>query len=470
MFNRRLLRHPNTVKPTTAAQMTSCIVEVASDDETLSLETDESYTLDTSTAPMIKITANTVFGALRALETLSQLVEFGGNAIGRYIIKDKPRFQYRATMIDTARHYYPINVILQHIDAMSYAKMNVLHWHIVDDQSFPYQSVVFPEMSAAGAFTPAHVYSIEDIKRVVGYAYNRGIRVIPEFDTPGHVTKGYDALVPPVLTDCYSGNVKTGTGPLNPTIDATYDVMTKLFAEVKTVFMDKFVHVGGDEVIMRCWLSNPQIQAWMKQHPEVKTGEDLQSYYISKLLDILAKQGSSYIVWQEIFDAGNKIRPDTVVEVWKDENWQDEMAAVTKAGYHTVLSAPFYLNYISYGADWKKYYTIEPANFTGGATAEASGLLSGIEACMWSEYVDSANFIARMWPRAAAVAERAWSPATQIDIYSAEIRLHEFRCKLVERGIDAQVIENGANMKAPLYGKNFCPTEWQPHYSPPWVN
>ena len=116
----------------------------------------------------------------------------------------------------------------------------VLHWHIVDDQSFPYMSRTFPELSRAGAFSPSHVYSVEDIQKVQTYARDRGIRVIPEFDTPGHVTRGLNALNPPVLTDCYdaSGKVK-GTGPLNPTINATYDFMTKFMAEVKQVFWDQ---------------------------------------------------------------------------------------------------------------------------------------------------------------------------------------------------------------------------------------
>ncbi len=458
--------------------MLGCYVNVKSADETLDLTTDESYTLVTK-SPYCEINAQTVFGALRALETLAQLVE-RNMSIGLYSVEDRPRFHYRGSMIDTSRHYYPLNVIYQHLDAMSYAKQNVLHWHIVDDQSFPYVSTAFPEMSRQGAFSPRHVYTVQDIQKVQRYAYDRGIRVIPEFDSPGHVTRGYEALNPPILTDCYSvppGStvpVKTGTGPVNPTLNATYDFMTRLFGEVKDVFWDKFVHLGGDEVIKHCWMSNPQIQEWMKRNPHIKTGDDLQQYYIDRLLQIVKAQGSSYIVWQEIFDDGQKILPDTVVEVWKDVNdvgnksWADSLASVTAAGYHSILASPFYLNYISYGADWKKYYQVEPSNFTGGEAAEAKGLLSGVEWCMWSEYVDAANFIPRSWPRAAAVAERAWSPKEVRSIEDAQIRLHEYRCKLLERGIPAEPIENGANIKV-LGGKTFCPNEWNPRYSPPWI-
>lgn len=102
----------------------------------------------------------------------------------------------------------------------------------------------------------------------------------------------------------------------------------------------------GDEVPSACWASNPQIQAYMKQHG-LKSFADLETLYEQRLLDMLKAQGTSYIVWQEIFDNGAKIAPDTVIDVWKGGNWQEDMAAVAKAGFHSVLSAPFYLNYIS---------------------------------------------------------------------------------------------------------------------------
>jgi len=176
-------------------------VNVTSSDESLSLETDQSYRLQI-TSPEIYIEASTVYGALNGLESLSQLV-YRGLYVNGTVIQDKPRYQFRATMIDTSRHYYPIEVILQHLDAMAYSKFNVLHWHIVDSISYPYQSTLFPEMSRQGAYSPSHVYTADDFKIVVEYAQQRGIRVIPEFDTPGHVREGYTALKPQILTTCY---------------------------------------------------------------------------------------------------------------------------------------------------------------------------------------------------------------------------------------------------------------------------
>ena len=233
------------------------------------------------------------------------------------------------------------------------------------------------------------------------------------------------------------------------------------------------MHVGGDEVDPGCWASNPQVQAYMKAH-SLTSFADLETLYEQRLLDLLKAQGTSYIVWQEIFDNGAKIAKDTVIDVWKGGNWQEEMANVAKAGFHSVLSAPFYLNYISYGEDWPTYYAIEPSNFTGGAAAEASKTLAGVKACFWSEYIDSTNLISRAWPRAAAGAERAWSSRDVTSLADAQARLHELRCKLLGRGIDAEPIGICGNQACDDKGAQrvpgrggYCPREWVPAYAPP---
>jgi len=200
----------------------------------------------------------------------------------------------------------------------------------------------------------------------------------------------------------------------------------------------------------------------------LKSFSDLETLFEQRLLDMLKAQNTSYIVWQEIFDNGAKIAPDTVIDVWKGGNWQDEMANVSKAGFHSVLSAPFYLNYISYGEDWPKYYSVEPSNFTGGEEADAKGLVGGVEVCMWSEFVDATNFISREWARAASVGERGWSPKAVRDVDDARHRLHEFRCKLIARGIPAEPITNGGDADE-LENHNYCEQEWVPNYKRPWV-
>ena len=166
--------------------------------------------------------------------------------------------------------------------------------HIVDSDAFPFQSTTFPAMSQTGAYSPNHVYTHADVKEVIKYAAARGIRVLPEFDTPGHVLKGWESSG--LLTDCYAadGTTKTGTGPLNPTLNETYTYLSAFYAEIHKLFPDKFVHVGGDEVPAGCWQSNPQVTKWMKeQSPPLTSFADLETLYEQKLLDILKDQGTS---------------------------------------------------------------------------------------------------------------------------------------------------------------------------------
>ena len=220
-----------TVEPPTINGIT---VTVATTTTELGPDMDESYTLDVSHSDksgQVQLKSNTVFGALRGLETFAQLLSQVPTAKKPYkelvmnetSIKDSPRFGFRASFIDTCRHWYPLSVIKEHIDIMSYAKFNVLHWHIVDSQSFPYVSKAFPQLSASGAWSPTHIYTPKDVQEVISYAADRGIRILPEFDTPGHMQQGY-AAIPNLLTQCYGADGKpSGTGPANPTLDSTYD-------------------------------------------------------------------------------------------------------------------------------------------------------------------------------------------------------------------------------------------------------
>ncbi|XP_068941047.1 beta-hexosaminidase subunit beta [Petaurus breviceps papuanus] len=404
---------------------------------------DESYKLVVQES-VAMLEAKKVWGALRGLETFSQLVyknSYGAYVVNKSEVIDSPRFGYRGVLIDTSRHFLPLKTILTTLDAMAFNKLNVLHWHIVDDNSFPYQSITFPDLSSEGAYSPAHIYTYTDVRIVIEYARLRGIRVIPEFDTPGH-TESWGKGQKDLLTPCYTGSEKTGSfGPVNPTLNTTYKFMSNFFKEISRVFPENYIHLGGDEVDFDCWESNPDVTQFMELKGFGKDYSKLESYYIQRLIDIVSSTNKGYMVWQEVFDNGVTLKKDTIVEVWIESTYREELQKVTEAGYATVLAAPWYLDYISYGQDWKKYYYVEPLNFTG--TKKQKDLVIGGTAALWGEYVDDTNLSPRLWPRASAVAERLWSPQNVRNLDDAYERLREHRCRMVRRGIAAQPLYIG---------------------------
>ncbi|XP_046283006.1 LOW QUALITY PROTEIN: beta-hexosaminidase subunit beta [Marmota monax] len=437
-------RRPTNFK--TGAQLNQLLVSVVLESECNafpSVTSDESYSLLVQ-EPVAVLKANRVWGVLRGLETFSQLVyedSFGAFTINESNIVDSPRFPYRGILIDTSRHYLSVKTILKTLDAMAFNKFNVLHWHIVDDQSFPYQSTTFPQLSNKGSYSSSHVYTPNDVHMVIEYARLRGIRIIPEFDSPGH-TESWGKGQKNLLTACYSPEQRIqGVGPINPTLNTTYAFLTSIFTEVSKVFPDQFIHLGGDEVNFECWASNPKIQNFMKKKGFGEDYTKLQSFYMLKLLNIIASLNKVPIVWQEVFDNNAQLIPGTVIEVWKDLNYFEELRLITAAGFPVILSAPWYLDWISYGQDWRKYYTVEPLNFSG--TEKQKKLILGGEACLWGEYVDATNLTPRLWPRASAVGERLWSRGDIRDLGDAYARLTRHRCRMVKRGIEAEPLFTG---------------------------
>lgn len=399
-----------------------------------------------------RIIATTVWGMMRGVESFTHLLveasEQGLYRVNSTQIMDFPRFSHRGFLIDTSRHFLPVSHIKLFLDALAINKFNVLHWHIVDDPSFPYYSAIFPGLSGKGAYSSAHVYSQKDVADVIRYAGDRGIRVIPEFDTPGH-SQSWGLSQPGLLTTCCSGGKPDGSfGPIDPSHDANYDFLQKLLQEAATSFPDKYLHLGGDEVPFGCWQSNPNITAFMKAHGIAGNYSALEQYYISKVLRIVEDfpNATRALVWQEVFDNGVELHPETIVHVWKGGP-QAETARVTAAGYHTIVSSPWYLNYIHYGNDWTPFYTYDPQNFNG--TVAQKQLVMGGEAAMWGEYVDKTNVIARSWPRGAAVGERLWSNSSVKSVDTAWPRIHEHRCRMLARGLNVE----------PFGYSSFCPTD-----------
>lgn len=420
---------------------------------------DESYELKILSGIAI-LKANSVWGALRGLDTFSQLTFITDDQKlamrDSTHIKDAPRFTYRGLLIDTARHFIPVSILKKQLDAMSYNKFNVLHWHIVDDQSFPFESKKYPNLTKNGQYTNAHVYTQVEIKEVIGHARLRGIRVIPEFDSPGHV-ESFSRSFPQFITTCWNDgkpfqaiySIQGKAEILNPTLEELYPVLKDVLNEIKEAFQDEYIHLGNDEVYYDCWKSNPNISEWMSKMNFTEYNQ-LEAYYTNRLLNITKSLNKKVTVWQDVYDNGVVMDKSTQVQIWKDtttlpyhKKWYEYLNNITADGYPAILSSPWYINFVSYGyQEWYKYYQVEPmANFTGNA--EQAKLLIGGEACLWSEYVDGTNLATRLWPRASAIAERLWSPASVNDPEEAKFRLDEHRCRLLRRGIAAAPVLNG---------------------------
>ncbi|CAF3359119.1 unnamed protein product [Rotaria sp. Silwood1] len=431
-------------------------------------DSNETYTL-TINLQMAIVEASSVWGLLRGLETFSQLIYINEQnyvVINNSVtIIDSPRFQHRGVMLDTARHFLPVPIIKKNLDAMAYNKLNVFHWHIVDDQSFPFESITFPDLSRAGAFSPYHVYTPADVIDVIEHARLRGIRVIPEIDTPGH-TYSWGKSMPQLITVCWANGkpyqaIYGTQGEMeifNPIEPRVYSTMDSLLREVKSRFPSNYIHLGMDEVYDRCWLSNPNITQWMIVN-NISSARGLHAYYADKILDITRNINVVPIVWQDVWDEKVQLPPDTIIQVWKDtsdssafDGWASYLNQAANEGYNVILSSPWYINYISYGKyntntsvmnlEFFKYYEIEPLRqFTG--SEEAKKRILGGEACLWAEFVDGTNLLPRFWPKASAVAERLWSAASVNNSEDAQFRLDVHRCRLLRRGIPAQPILTG---------------------------
>ncbi|KAK9886306.1 hypothetical protein WA026_015816 [Henosepilachna vigintioctopunctata] len=412
-------------------------------DEMPHLHMNENYTIQLDQTQQV-IRSSSVWGILRGLETFSQLIYKADDTYTLIVnstkITDFPRFSHRGLLLDTARHFIPMRLILKTLDAMSFNKLNVFHWHIVDDQSFPYKSSKFPDLSDKGAYHPeAAVYNPEDVEKVISYARKRGIRVVVEFDTPGH-TLSWGNGIKNILTECVG--IADKFGPMDPSKPKLYQFLNDFFQEISEVFPERYVHLGGDEVPFDCWESNPNISQFMKSL-NLTDYSDLEGYYINKLIDLVTKKKLNSIVWEEVFDNGVELSDSTIVHVWKGD-FNTTLYKVTEARKKALLSSCWYLDHLGGVQDWINYYRCDPYDFSG--SDEQKNLILGGEACMWSEAVNEYNVMSRVWPRACAAAEKLWSSITPRDnttITPAQIenmgsRLEEHTCRMNRRGIEAE--------------------------------
>jgi hexosaminidase len=392
------------------------------------LEEDESYTL-TITSEQARLKAPTVIGVLRGLETLLQLVEsdHAGHYLPAATIADTPRFRWRGLLIDVSRHWMPKEVLERNLDAMAAVKLNVLHLHLTDDQGFRVESRRYPKLHQMGS--DGRYFTQDEIRELHAYAHERGIRIVPEFDMPGHATSwlvGHPELAS--APGPYAIERKWGIfdPTLDPTREEVYKVLDGFLSEMAALFPDAYLHIGGDENEGKQWNANSQIKAFMTRHKLADT-HALQGLFNQRLLKILQKNGKKMVGWDEILQPD--LPRDVVVQSWRG---QKSLAEGARRGYQGILSNGYYLDHI---LPTSQHYAVDPVPANLGLTDAEAARIFGGEACMWAEFVSPETIDSRIWPRMAAIAERFWSPREVNDVDDMYRRLAIISRQLEEHGL-----------------------------------
>jgi len=431
-FLRQLSRQtaiPLAGKPAASSQAVLMIHTDRASKEIQELGEDESYILEVS-ATGAKLNAPTPLGTLHGLQTFLQLVEVSpeGFAAPAVTINDRPRFPWRGLMIDSARHFVPLDVLRRNIDGLEAVKMNVFHWHLSENQGFRVESKKFPKLHEMGS--DGLYYTQDEIHDLIEYAHDRGIRVVPEFDVPGHSTAwfvGYPELAS--APGPYEIERKWGVfdPAFDPTSEKTYKFLDQFIAEMAKLFPDHFFHVGGDEVNGKQWDANPKIKEFIKAHG-LKNNEGLQSYFNKKLEPLVSKHGKSMVGWDEVLDP--TLPKDIVIQSWRG---QDSLASAAKQGFRGILSNGYYLDL---GWSAARHYAVDPLSGTAAnlSPEEKTRILGG-ESCMWAEYINPENIDSRIWPRNAVIAERLWSPQETTDVASMHTRMEILSTRLEWLGL-----------------------------------
>lgn len=421
----------------------------------------ESYTLCIDSD--ITIQAPTVWGALHALRTLQQLIIYENGTYyieGSVEIADGPNYPHRGVLIDSGRNFLSLDVIKEHIDLMALTKLNVLHWHLIDTQSWPIELKSYPNV-LEGSYSKEETYSQLDIKSIIQYAYERGIRVIPEVDLPGHANAGWVSIDSDIVA-CKNNwwadvAVEPPGGQLDIAYDKTYEVVEDVFDELNSLFPDNYFHVGHDELNAICYNTSDNVWEWYEEND----GDffDLVQYWVNKSYPIFTKDNKTkLIMWEDIITSENAtIADDITLQVWLSS---ESVKDLTSKGFDVIVSAyeHYYLD-CGFGGwvtndtasagswcdpykDWQNIYSYD---FNANLTETEKLHITGGEVAIWGEMVDSSTLILKVWSRAGAFSEVIWSGNKDADgsirLYDATQRMFNFRQYVVALGhkVDALV-------------------------------
>lgn len=397
--------------------------------EVQSANEDESYTLEINAKGSV-LSSRTLYGALRGIETFVQLVRLADNGfvVPAVRIRDRPRFPWRGLLIDVTRHWIPPAFIKRNLEAMASVKLNVLHWHLTDDQGFRIESYRYPKLHESGS--DGLFYTQKDVIEIVKFASDRGIRVLPEFDMPSHTSSwfvGYPDLAsapgPYRIERNWGGHEAT----MDPTREETYEFISNFLSEMATLFPDPYIHVGGDEVNGKHWQSNPDIRKFMASK-SIENTRHLQAYFNRRLHGILRELGKELVGWDPILHADLPER--SIIQSVRGQQW---LAKAAREGFQGIAGSEYYLDLLR-PAEF--HYRSDPYGAEAAElTTEQQALIVGGEASMWTEFATAENIDSRIWPRAAVVAERLWSSRDVTDVEDMYRRLAAVSQRLEWAGV-----------------------------------
>ena len=418
-----------------------------------------------------------VSGKVYALQTLRQLTGDSGIdalvlscpvRIPCCVISDHPRFRWRGYMLDTVRHFFPTETVLRMLDLMAYHKLNVFHWHLADTTGWRFPMDEYPALTnqcavracrekrtspyyrdtAKGTYGP-YAHSLEDIRRVVLYARERGIVVVPEIDLPGH--QGINGVF---RFACCQGGDPIGTNRWNGTVRDVcvgnremYRFYERVFDRICEVFPSKFIHIGGDEVVGKDWMICPKCRRVMENR-NIEGPRALQNVVMRHFAEYLERKGRVAVGWDEILEGGEM--PESTMMMKFHGGGNGHLTALAKG--HRVVFAPSTQTYFDsdqglFGdtfdtyqifnprVDWKTVYAFDPLADVPEANRR---LVAGVEGCSWTELAcDRADIEWTVFPRLSALAEVVWAYPGNRDSAHFLPRLAACRERLVRMGVGA---------------------------------
>ena len=413
----------------------------------------EGYTID-ATGHRIVVEASTDAGFFYAQQTISQLKQ--GSRIPRVKIVDYPRFEWRGFHIDPCRHFMEIDDVKRLIDILSQYKINVMHWHLTDDQGWRIEIKKYPKLTELGGWrtefdgsTHGGFYTQDQIRDVVAYAAKRHITIVPEIEMPGHSAAAIKAYPELSCTKEQMGDFCVAGSPdivLCAGQDFTYEFLENVMAEVVELFPSEYIHIGGDECQKTKWRQCPVCQARIKSEglkadSEFTAEEKLQSYAVRRMEKILAKFGRKLIGWDEILEGG--LSDGAAVMSWRGEAGGIKAAATNHYVVMTPSRAGMYFDH--YQGDYKvepitignlntleKVYNYDPVPESLRKRGKGS-YVKGVQCNNWSEYMyDMRKREYMLFPRAFALAEIAWTPLERKDFSDFLVRMDE-ACKRLDK-------------------------------------